>query len=149
MHFFVHWSLIFLVWALTNSLNLNKALRIFLRRPKQLQFRYRYSSYIGKRAKESFTSMTKTSHDVCPDHFHAETQRRRQRQRLREENGRRFIRLNSYLPLDEFPPFLLSCSASKTSRATVREVMLKSTFSQEHINIVSCVKAHLPAAANS
>lgn len=44
--------------------------------------------------------------------------------------------LNSYLPLDEFPPFLLSCSASKTSRATVRDVMLKSTFSQEHISML-------------
>lgn len=55
---------------------------------------------------------------------------------------------NSYLPLDEFPPFLLSCSASKTSRATVRDAMLKSTFSQEHINIIICVKKHLPAEAN-
>lgn len=46
-------------------------------------------------------------------------------------------RWGTYLPLDEFPPFLLSCSASKTSRATVGEVRLKSTFSQEHINILS------------
>lgn len=45
----------------------------------------------------------------------------------------------SYLPLDEFPPFLLSCSASKTNRATVRGVTLKSTFSQEHINILGRV----------
>lgn len=55
---------------------------------------------------------------------------------------------NSYLPLDEFPPFLISCSASNISRATDREVMLKSTFSQEHINIIMSVEQHLSFAGN-
>lgn len=59
----------------------------------------------------------------------------------RRELGDKITKLDqtwgTYLPLDEFPPFLLSCSASKTSRATVGEVRLKSTFSQEHINILS------------
>lgn len=53
--------------------------------------------------------------------------------------------LLAVLPLDEFPPFLLSCSASKTSRATVRDVMLKSTFSQEHINML---RMHQPAGSS-
>lgn len=54
---------------------------------------------------------------------------------------------DTYLPVDEFPPFLLSCSASKTSRATVRGVRLKSTFSQEHINILSSEITDLPKTA--